>query len=498
MIFFKLCPPLGTTWRKSFEKKNNVRHLRHPCLYCSLIQGLTGVRLGNELQSVSCIFLAFYLAFQHSWQLTLAVLGLIPITMLFGFYEVKLINRVTTAQMKGHEKANLIAVDTFRNIRMVAALTSQQDIVELYMKQLKAPRDKALDTAGAIATAYGVCQAMVFFSFAGAFSLGAFLIEQVKGDYMDVFLVYTAIVACAVGVGNVHGPSVNRAKMAARHILEIMDRQPTIDYTAMRGDKIRDHTGRKHTMANGFKGAKWEAKITFNNVSFSWHAGYEQEHLTNIQFSVPPKSMTCFVGPKGCGKTQILWMIQRLYDPNQGKVYLNGKSLKRLNIKWLRSQIGVVFRDPHLFSCSIRDNIAYGDTSGDSEVDLERIIHAAREANAHDAITALPLGYEANALTLSRGQQQRVALARALIRAPRILLLHYIAEDVDPVSEDLLVDAVGRARRGRLVMSVADKLLTVQSADQIYVIEDGQVKEHGQHVELLHNEGPYFRMVNSV
>ena len=203
------------------------------------------------------------------------------------------------------------------------------------------------------------------------------------------------------------------------------------------------------------------------------------------------------VGPSGCGKSTVVSLIERFYDVDGGEVLVGGERVDKLNIKWLRDNIGVVSQEPVLFDTTIAENIRYGR----EDASMEDIEQAARSANAHEFVSQLPDGY--NTLTgergaqLSGGQKQRIAIARALVRNPKILLLDEATSALDTQSESVVQEALDHAREGRTTIVIAHRLSTIQNADVIASIEDGRVAEVGTHADLMARKGLYFDLVNA-
>ena len=204
------------------------------------------------------------------------------------------------------------------------------------------------------------------------------------------------------------------------------------------------------------------------------------------------------VGESGCGKSTVISLLERFYDPETGQILLDGIDIKKLQVRWLRQQIGLVGQEPILFNTTIRENIIYGLNGGIASE--EEIIAAAQAANAHKFIMDLPEGYNTSVgergIQLSGGQKQRVAIARAIIRDPKILLLDEATSALDAESEHIVQEALERVMINRSVIVIAHRLSTIKNANLIAVVKDGVVIEQGRHDELLHSkEGEYASLV---
>jgi ATP-binding cassette, subfamily B, bacterial len=234
-------------------------------------------------------------------------------------------------------------------------------------------------------------------------------------------------------------------------------------------------------------------EVEFREVSFGYQPG--SPVLRNISLTARPGETIALIGPSGSGKTTLLALLQRFYSLTEGSITVDGVDIKRMTQRSLRSQIGVVFQDAHLFNDTVRANIAYGrPAAGQAEVEA-----AAQAAHAHDFIMALPEGYDTivreRGSRLSGGQRQRIAIARALLKNPPILILDEATSALDSESEFLIQRALRTLLSGRTAFVIAHRLSTVRDADRIVVIKEGVIAEAGSHTELLAHAGYYASLV---
>ncbi len=232
--------------------------------------------------------------------------------------------------------------------------------------------------------------------------------------------------------------------------------------------------------------------IEFRNVDFNYET--ERRILHNVSFTVDPGTTTAIVGPTGAGKSTISRLLLRFYDPQAGQVLIDGQDIRSITQHSLRRAIGVVPQDTVLFNDTLHYNIAYGDP----QADRDRILAAARAAHLHDFIENLPAGYETlvgeRGLKLSGGEKQRVAIARALLRNPEIFFFDEATSSLDSATENEIQNNLARISQGRTSLVIAHRLSTVVNADQILVLEDGQITEQGTHPQLLTQNGLYAQL----
>lgn len=307
--------------------------------------------------------------------------------------------------------------------------------------------------------------------------------------------------------GNIAPQAQAMAKAASSSatIFEVIDRKPTID--AMSPDGLKPPT-----LPRG--------ALELNNVKFSYPGGGERQNVVilgpapdgtpeagspGISLSFPEGQTTAIVGRSGSGKSTIVGLIERWYDPQHGSISIGGTDIRDLNLRWWRGQIGLVMQEPFLFNDSIYKNVAYGlvGTEWESEPEADkrrRVMEACVEANASTFVEELPEGYDTKVgeagVKLSGGQKQRIAIARSIISKPPILILDEATSAIDPRNERIVQDALDRISKGRTTITIAHRLSTVKKADRIVVLGGGHVLETGTHEELLSRpDGAYTRLV---
>ncbi|MCZ7647532.1 MAG: ABC transporter ATP-binding protein/permease [Planctomycetota bacterium] len=291
------------------------------------------------------------------------------------------------------------------------------------------------------------------------------------------FLLYAGMFMHPIEVVGQVARMLNRATSSAHRIFEVLDARPEFDERA---------GGRRLDPVRG--------RVTFEDVRFTYDG--LRPVLKGVSFDVRPGEMIGLVGPSGAGKTTVTNLIVRFCEPSGGRVLIDGVPLRELDAGHFRRQVGMVLQDPHLFHGTVLENIRYGCP----EATLERVLEAARAANAHDFICKLPYGYETTVgergHTLSGGERQRISIARALMTDPRVLILDEATSSVDTETERKIQEALDRLVKGRTVFAIAHRLSTLKRASRLFVVEDGQIAEQGTHEELLQKEDGVYRKLH--
>lgn len=316
-------------------------------------------------------------------------------------------------------------------------------------------------------------QAIFDFGFVVIFGIGFFLLagRQLTVGKFIMFIGYFNLVTNPILNLSMQYRSIRRYFISINRGLKLLKQKPEADYPAAKDI------------------GKIKGKVVFQNVSFKYKKG--GEILKDVGFSVESGEMAALVGESGVGKSTLVSLISRYYLPENGKIFIDGKEIRRVKFRSLREQMAVVPQEVALFNDTVKNNIAYGKIGASDE----EIIAAAKAANADEFIEKFAKKYKQivgeRGVKLSTGQKQRIAIARAILRDPRILILDEATAALDSVSEKLVQDALRNLIKGRTVFVIAHRLSTIVHADKIIVLEGGKVVETGRHEDLIKQEGIY-------
>nr|DAC81112.1 TPA_exp: multidrug resistance transporter 3 [Leptinotarsa decemlineata] len=446
----------------------------------SSVQGAAGVQIGSCLQFLATFLLSCFYPLYLNWKLALVLLSFFPLILLFVFLEKKIIQNDAKENQRVIEESTKFAVEAITNIRTVISLGCEPVFLDLFQRELVIYQKMAHIKSHIRGLFLGFARSIHFFTYSAAFTYGVNLIETKEIEYDKLFTIaqVTLSGAWSIGIALSFTPNFQKGFLAAGRLYSLLGRVPTIK-----------------NIVNADRNIWNDETVNYTGVSFSYPTRSLVTVLNSLNLSIPKGKTVALVGPSGCGKSTILQLLERFYDPTEGKVVVDGKDIKIMDLNTLRSQLGIVSQEPNLFDRTIAENIAYGVNHKDATID--EIITAAKSANIHNFITCLPQAYDtrlgSKGTQLSGGQKQRVAIARALIRKPKILLLDEATSALDNESEKVVQEALNNAKKDRTCIIIAHRLTTIQDADIICVMKEGSVVEIGTHLELLERRGLYHK-----
>jgi len=309
-------------------------------------------------------------------------------------------------------------------------------------------------------------------------SLGALLMKEgitSAGDFAASLLLISTLLGSIRTIVD-FSEQFSRGITGVERFVEIMDEEPDITDSE-----------------NAVDIENVQGEIEFKDVSFSYVKG-EKEILHSLNLKIRKGGNVALVGPSGGGKTTLCNLIPRFYEAESGEILLDGKNIKDITLRSLRSNIGVVAQDVYLFSGTIRDNLIYGKADATDE----ELIEATKKAGAHEFISALPDGYDTyigeRGVKLSGGQKQRISIARVFLKNPPVLLLDEATSALDNESEKLVQESLERLAKGRTTLTIAHRLTTIRNADEIVVLTEDGIAEQGSHAQLMQKGGIYSNM----
>jgi len=414
-----------------------------------------------------------YMIYQ-SWQMTLATLIVAPIlAVLIGWFGERMRSFSSSSQQRVSDLSSLL-VETFSGIRLIKAFAAEDYSTTRFAAEAERNREAKFSTERLRAIEYPVVGFLQVLAFCALFFLGVWLIAGGKLK-PEEFGSYCIAVTMLIDPINLLASNYNEFKQgeaSVDRIYELIDLKPSITELAISTD------------LPAIKG-----KVELRQVSFFYES--DRPVLQNLSLTAQPGEVIALVGASGAGKSTLVNLIPRFYDPQNGMLLIDDRDVRTVTLKSLRRQIGIVPQETTLFSGTIAENIAFGQTN----IDFSAVEEAAKVANAHQFISQFTQGYHTwvgeRGVNLSGGQRQRLAIARAVLLNPRILILDEATSALDSESEALVQEALERIMKGRTVFIIAHRLATVRKSDRILVMEKGAIVESGRHEELLAHNGRY-------
>ncbi|CAM9118169.1 unnamed protein product, partial [Heterosigma akashiwo] len=453
------------------------------------IQEGTGRRIGEAIQYTSQFVGCYCLGFYYSWKISLVIMAAFPLITVAAIYMQKTIKAKTEGERTFYAAAGGVAQEALGAARTVFSLNGQGRELRKYESRLAGAEREGARAARALGAGTGLLFACNFFIYALGYWYGSHLRANQLQDGCaeddscisggDIITVFFSVLMGSMSMGQASPgfQAVATARAAATEVLAVIARRPEIDASTKAGATL----------------ACPEGRLSFRGVHFVYPTRPGNPVYRGLDLEVAPGESVALVGPSGEGKSTLIALVLRFYDPREGAVCLDGQDIRGLNLKWYRSQIGYVGQEPVLFAGTIRRNIKHGDPDASDDA----VAEAAKAAHAHSFITLFPKQYDTEVgeggVQLSGGQKQRIAIARALVKEPKILLLDEATSALDNESERHVQEALdglqGSARF--TTITVAHRLTTIRNCSRIAVISGGRVAELGSHKELMDLKGVY-------
>ena len=458
----------------------------------ALVQDGMSQKVVLTLTGVATFIAAFVIGFVTFWKLTLICTStIVTIVVVMGsgsFFIVTFSKRALAAYASG----GTVAEEVFSSIRNAVAFGTQDKLALQYDNYLGLAENAGFKQKMTLGLMFGIMMLTIFWNYGLAFWMGSRFVVSGEATLSNVLTIILSVMIGAFSLGTV-GPNIqafSSAVAAASKIFATIDRTSPLDPTSDSGERLEDVKG----------------DIELRNVKHIYPSRPEVTVMDGVNLKIPAGRTTALVGASGSGKSTIVGLVERFYDPVGGKVLVDGREVSSLNLRWLRQQISLVQQEPVLFGESIYTNIKHGLIGSrfeneSEEQQRERIYTAAKQANAHDFIKGLPEGYETDVgergFLLSGGQKQRIAISRAIVSDPKILLLDEATSALDTKSEGVVQAALDAAAQGRTTIVIAHRLSTIKHAHNIVVMQQGRIVEQGTHDELLGMKAAYYNLVQA-
>jgi ABC-type multidrug transport system fused ATPase/permease subunit len=417
--------------------------------------------------------------FFTSVKLSLLMLATIPVFAIVAVFFGRFIKKLSKQAQDKVADSNTIVGESLQGIANVKAFTNEA--FEMLRYKLAVDDIKKIAIKGGLAR--GAFSSFIIFCIFGAIVLLVWYavklqnVGELSQSQLITFILYTIFVGASIGGLPIQYAQIQKAIGATERVFDLIDEEP-------------------ETISESECQRPIHGKLSFQSLKFAYPTRPELRVLKNISFEAEAGESIAIVGPSGAGKSTIASLILRFYEPQDGEMLLDDTPASEFTLHDLRSQMAIVPQDILLFGGTIKENIAYGKP----EATDEEIVEAAKKANAHDFIMSFPEQYETvvgeRGVQLSGGQRQRVAIARAVLKNPVILILDEATSSLDSESEHLVQEALEKLMKGRTSFVIAHRLSTIKNADQILVLEDGEIVEKGTHSDLIEREnGLYHKLI---
>ncbi|CAM6127718.1 unnamed protein product [Calypogeia fissa] len=449
----------------------------------TLVRAAVGDRVSTIMQNGALTLTAFVIAFVLQWKVTLVILATFPLLIGAAIAEQLFLKGFGGDLQNSYARASMVAGEAVGNIRTVAAFCAEDKVLGLFRYELLKPARSAIVRGQVSGIGYGFSQCCMYSSYGIALWYSSTLVKKGDANFGDVMKTFMVLIMTAFGVAETLAlaPDIIKGSAAVGAVFDVLDRHTAIDPDDPSAEEVVHITG----------------DIELKHVDFCYPSRPDVQIFKDFRLRVRSGQSLALVGASGSGKSSIISLIARFYDPLDGKVLIDGVDIRKLKLRSLRKHIGLVQQEPALFSTTIYENILYGKESATEA----EVIEAAKAANAHTFISGLPDGYHTDVgergTQLSGGQKQRVAIARAVLKNPSILLLDEATSALDAQSEKVVQEALDRLMRGRTTVMIAHRLSTIKNADTIAVVEGGHIVELGNHDYLIHkSDGVYAKLIS--
>ncbi|KAK7339020.1 hypothetical protein VNO77_19659 [Canavalia gladiata] len=451
----------------------------------NVVRSVVGDRLSLLVQTFSAVVTAYTMGLVISWRLSIVMIAVQPIIIACFYTRRVLLQSMSSKAVKAQQQSSKLAAEAVSNVRTVTAFSSQDRILKMLEKAQEGPSRESIRQSWFAGLGLGCSQFLASCVWALDFWYGGKLISDGYITIKTFFQSFMVLVSTGRIIADAGSMTTDLARGAdvVTSIFSILDRCTKIEPDD----------------PHGYKPEKLIGEIELRDVYFAYPIRPDVVIFQDFSIKMEAGKSTALVGQSGSGKSTIIGLLERFYDPLQGIVTIDGIDIKSYNLRSLRKHIALVNQEPTLFGGTIRDNIAYGTCD---KVDEAEIVEAARAANAHDFIASLKDGYETwcgeKGAQLSGGQKQRIAIARAILKNPKVLLLDEATSALDNQSEKVVQDTLMRVMVGRTSVVVAHRLSTIHNCDVIAVLEKGRVVEIGTHASLLAKgpRGAYYSLVS--
>ncbi|KAL7100803.1 hypothetical protein ACP275_08G017700 [Erythranthe tilingii] len=451
----------------------------------NVVRSLVGDRMALVIQTFSAVIIACTMGLAIAWKLALVMIAVQPLIIVCYYCKRVLLKNMSKKSMKAQDESSKLAAEAVSNLRTVTAFSSQARILKMLEKAQEGPQKESVRQSWFAGIGLGTSQSLMTCTWALDFWYGGKLIAEGFIGAQALFQTFMILVSTGRVIADAGTMTNDLAKGsdAVGSVFAVLDRYSLIEPED----------------PDGFKPEKLTGRVEICEVHFAYPARPDTMIFKGFSLEIVAGKSTALVGQSGSGKSTIVALIERFYDPLRGSVKIDGRDVKSYHLRSMRKHIALVSQEPALFAGTVRENIAYGASDDVSE---SEIVEAAKAANAHDFIAGLTDGYGCfcgdRGVQLSGGQKQRIAIARAILKNPAILLLDEATSALDSQSEKVVQDALERVMVGRTSVVVAHRLSTIQNCDVIAVLDKGRVVEKGTHSSLLGkgNNGAYYSLVS--